>query len=477
MAFLPGFQHDVFVSYAHADNTQRFAQEPKWVDDLHEVIKQELPKRLGARQFSIWMDHALRGNQQVDPTIRLAVQQSAVLLCVLSPSYLSSAWCREESQLFQEALPAGAAAEALHRVLKVQLLPLREDQQEPAILRAVKGYEFYSLDRRNQARELYRANNEAYWEHALDLVIDAAELLKQMAPLHESAAPAEKRPTVYLAEVAADLHDVRLQLKRKLKQEGIGVLPDTPLPNTAELLPVIRKHLQAAGLAVHLVGAAFGERAFGEEHSLVQAQYRCARELARQRIVWTPDLPARSLSDRRQRDFLELLEDEDGIDLQRGVGLESLVDAIVKKVGGVPPPPPPVTPQLDIACQEADSDEAHAIKNYACHSKFDVNVAVDNDAPQFSRRFQQVLKRSDALLILYGKAAPAWVAERAGQAREAVRKRTRAGRRPLVALVYDGPPAQKGELPFSYQDVPIVTSREQIAQDAVLASIKTRLRI
>ena len=83
--------------------------------------------------------------------------------------------------------------------------------------------------------------------------------------------------------------------------------------------------------------------------------------------------------------------------------------------------------------------------------------------------------RSDALLILYGKASPAWVAERADQARGAVRKRTRAGKGPFVALVYDGPPPNKADLPFGYQEVAVVTSRDQLARDDIISTIKNHL--
>jgi hypothetical protein len=107
MAFTPGFDHDLFVSYAHLDNDPMGVEvegwvrpSDGWVDALVKKVQSELSKRLGSGQVRAYMDPQLDGNRPITPELLSAVRRSAMLMVILSPGYLHSEWCKRERHAF-----------------------------------------------------------------------------------------------------------------------------------------------------------------------------------------------------------------------------------------------------------------------------------------------------------------------------------------------------------------------------------------
>jgi len=86
MTYVPGYDHDVFVSYAHLDNQG----EPAWVTNLVRHLETEVKQRLGTKDLRIWIDHNLDGNHPLTPDIMQAIRRSATILPIVSPSYIES---------------------------------------------------------------------------------------------------------------------------------------------------------------------------------------------------------------------------------------------------------------------------------------------------------------------------------------------------------------------------------------------------
>lgn len=103
MAYVPSFEHDVFISYAHADNVGGRVREFR--DDL----VRQLTIALGSRAFHrpkewVFLDETgLQAGDRVDPRLERAAQRSAVMVALLSPSYLQSPWCISECERHAEA--------------------------------------------------------------------------------------------------------------------------------------------------------------------------------------------------------------------------------------------------------------------------------------------------------------------------------------------------------------------------------------
>lgn len=106
MPYVPGCQYDLFISYACENNRD------SWVEQFEKALGQELAELLG-RQFSpkesIYFDRRdIEVCQSVPETLTRASRDSAILVPILSPGYLTSQWCDRERTDFFSGLPHGA---------------------------------------------------------------------------------------------------------------------------------------------------------------------------------------------------------------------------------------------------------------------------------------------------------------------------------------------------------------------------------
>jgi len=103
MAFVPGYQHDVFISYAHEDDRE-------WVNRLIARLEPAIKQRLGVKP-SIWIDdEKLRASRDFSNEIPESVRSSAAFLLLPSPTYVRSRYCVEvECKVFAETYPARRA--------------------------------------------------------------------------------------------------------------------------------------------------------------------------------------------------------------------------------------------------------------------------------------------------------------------------------------------------------------------------------
>ena len=103
MAYVPSFEHDVFISYAHADNQDRR------VTAFRDGLVQRLTSFLGSRAFHkpeewVFFDQTgLRTGDEFSPKLERAARRSAVMISLLSNSYLQANWCIQEMEWFEEA--------------------------------------------------------------------------------------------------------------------------------------------------------------------------------------------------------------------------------------------------------------------------------------------------------------------------------------------------------------------------------------
>ena len=85
MAYVPGFEHDIFISYAHVDNASD--NEDGWVTRLHASLLKLIPQKIGrAENFSIWRDPKLGGNDDFIESIDAAFRRSAITRAISSRS-------------------------------------------------------------------------------------------------------------------------------------------------------------------------------------------------------------------------------------------------------------------------------------------------------------------------------------------------------------------------------------------------------
>lgn len=230
MAFVPGYKHDIFVSYAHVDDNPIVGTDKGWVTYLVENLQFLLSASLGHTDaYSLWMDRYLLGNEPFTETIQSNVRQSATLLIVLSPGYLQSEWCRREENAFLEGLRSRMHEEGT--IFVIEMEPV-DRKSLPAIFadelgQPLLGYRFWDEHCSGVPTTLGlpvpAPKDEQYFKMLHELARDIVAALKALA---ESITPEEPEEPQIAARKAEEVTpdyidlpaDVRQKLDEKLKK-------------------------------------------------------------------------------------------------------------------------------------------------------------------------------------------------------------------------------------------------------------------
>lgn len=142
-AYVPNYQHDIFVSYAHVDNEPLAGSDKGWVTTLITELKKLLSQKLGrVDAYSLWMDYRLTGNRPVTPDIDEQVKSTASFVLILSPGYLASQWCVLEYTTFLQQIGANSWRIFLIEKDFIERDSIERDNKLPG-LRELRGYPFW----------------------------------------------------------------------------------------------------------------------------------------------------------------------------------------------------------------------------------------------------------------------------------------------------------------------------------------------
>ena len=455
--FVPGFSHDLFVSYAHVDNTPVLGAEQGWVTTLVQDLQNLLAQQLGRQDnFSIWWDeYDLRGDYEITPEIRAGVQRSATLLLVLSPGYLSSTWCQREMELFLQELEA----EAQRRVFVVRRQPLAADQTPEALI-DFKGYQFWYRNERKRIRRLHidapEPHKTDYTELVEDLADDISQRLQAMARKAE-VVPPEPKATVYLAEVTDDLEPRREQIRRYLESELFEVLPARRHLEGQAFQQELAEALDRCDLFVQLLGEFPGKRPPDIPQGYARLQWERAQALDIPILQWrAPDLAVDTVESTKQRELLET-------ETVCAEPLSTFKETIVATA--IPPEPPSPTPVAGgapfvfINAERRDRDLAETIRDKVGErtiATLPLNVGA---AAEMRKDLEQKLQECDALIVVYGEGPVGWVDKQLLHY-DRVRPNRKQNFRALA--VYDGPPEEKPEIPTRMPGLEILSCRQGV---------------
>ncbi len=493
MAFIDGFGHDVFISYAHVDAPDPYHPE-SWMDRFDAALQIQLEQRLNKLAFSMWRDdRRLMPNFEFDEEIAQSIDSSAVLLVLLSPGYVDSPYCRMELERFVKTAKAsslGLKVDSGSRIFLVKLDELRPDQAQPPVLQTMDGVQLFERDKKNLPRRL--RDGDLYQEAVDRLAVQLATFLMQM----KQATPTRKvstRPvagltpgsggptTVFLGHATSDLEEQREQLAETLTQYGVTVLPDIDPAglDLDSLTDAIAKHCSAATISFHLTGRRHGEPLYGDElnPTLPVLDYEVAVDTADSRrksqaelgeldsnapasvIVWTPGEVIASLGevDDAQKQFLREIKRQKSASVEwLQQGMENLIDISFKRLG-VEREQPTTDAVSDsayvlVSCkpEAKHHNDFRKILDYLLDHGVDYEFDINSDVS-----FQEHASLYDGLLILYLESGETWVKARAREASQCIRRR-----KGLVAGIYDGPPPEKPEFGFESSTVPVYVGRD-----------------
>jgi hypothetical protein len=262
MAYVPGFNTDVFLSYAHGDD-------PIWIRAFEQALAKAVRERLG-HDIRVWQDtKQLRVGHDWQNEISTAIATTAAFLVVLSPSYRTSDWCSRELTRFlgSDGSPDAVKVGDLCRLLKIVKIPWENDDHQAFLPRQQHVKFFQKTDGPEEYVE-FAFSSDGFVRALQEISASIAALLRTMR---------RRLQKVYVASPADDVVDAWHRVRAQLNDDRYDVRPEGRL-NAGYDDKVLLRDIESAVLSVHLLGPAYD--AFCEH------QLQLAAEAGRRRLIW-----------------------------------------------------------------------------------------------------------------------------------------------------------------------------------------------
>jgi hypothetical protein len=448
MAVVPGFEYDMFISYAHLDNVPAEGHQRGWVDTLVKELVREVRQRLGRKEFTYWMDYQIDENRPLSDEIVSSVRKSATLLVVMSPTYLNSTWCQRERNNFFQAISGRVERGDIFVVVQ---LPV-DHEQFPAEFGNPKGFHFWIDDPMTHIPRTLDIGEgagsdlaEKYAARMVELSEKIAKHIKsrldpEQATLIQKAM--ESAPCAYVARTSEDLEDREEELKAYLGQMGVRVLPETRYPpNASDFEEKMLADIARCKVYVQLLSEFRGRKVdFAPGHRYPTYQHEIAARSGKPMLLWRDR--GLDISTVKDADHLALLEKA------RACGIEEFKRAVVDEARSALPAPrrKPTKVMVFVDADATDRELARKVgKSLQNLTDVEVYYPLTSGTPEEVRTdFEDTLRSCDGVLLIYGQTSARWIRYQLQQSRKVIAQRDR----PLNALaVFQGPPPDdKGDL-------------------------------
>jgi hypothetical protein len=455
------YEKDLFISYAHLDNQPLTPEQQGWVSQFHKSLEQALAYCMG-HKAAIWRDQKLSGNDIFANEIVEQLAKVAILVSVLSPSYVESEWCRKEVEEFCKAAEQNGKIVVGNkpRIIKVIKRPPKSQEHLPPFMRDVLGYDFY-VYKDDSPLELDPSWGpdlaQQYTRKIVKLADDIAQLIERLHGTTSCATPVSTpKPAVYLGQCSHDRKEDREHLLSDLKCHGYLVFPDTPLPVEDEqrFVTDVSRLLTRCSLSIHLVGSTYGAIPDGPRQKSVivlENELAVARSKAGKlrRIIWLPE--GTQPRGQEQQQFIEALgrdpEVQYGADLI-SAGLEDLKGAIhstLRKLGESQLQPERQArlergqKLVHVIYDKNDREASRSLRRWLMDKGFEVkNPVFVGDAATVRQANEETLAQCNAAILFYGVGDEAWKRTIEIDLRKANGHR---GGTPLLSFTYISGPA------------------------------------
>jgi TIR domain len=460
--------HDIFISYAHADDQPRMDQSEGWVTTLVRHLNNGLARRVGRDDaISVWFDHDPSGatRRLLDETAEI-IRNSAIFVAITSPAYLASAFCRNETEVFVRNLVDSGS----NRMFAVEMAPVEAAAAPLHALARRHAYRFWYVDTQGAARRLEHRKSNAdqiqYFRLLEDLTRDIYEQLKRISFLvagsrqAAAAAPtrAEAKAVVFLAETTDDLAYRRDELRRFLTDYGVLVLPEgDPAPDRASFEAMLATDLPRSQLFIQLLGPFPGKRPAEVPDGYSWLQYEAARQRELPILQWrSPETDPAQCEWLRHRELLEL-------PTVQATSLESFKAAVAATLKPPPlaaaPRPAGERPLVFLNTEPRHRTIAAEIRT-ALANRADLAEPLFEGPPEEVRLdLEQNLLDCDAMVMLYAD-NPGWARAQLRQFRKLAPRRERPVR---AIVVVDLPPSTKPDLGVHLPEMVMIDCRHGIA--------------
>lgn len=392
MAYVPGYRHDLFVSYAHGDDRA-------WVARFVDRLEVTLTQRLGFKP-SVWIDETdLRASRDFSREIPDSLRTSAVFLFLASPTYIRSDYCvNEECRTFRASierrhLELGADFANDLFALRCLLLPV-DDNEHWSLFRGLTDIVFCD-------ESGTMAIGSADFEVAFRRVVgEAVGLLKRMRNRSTAVFVYPRTPT-------GDVREAHAMLVAELSDNSFRILPDRNVN--------LDEQLRGAALSVFLLGAEYDEGA--------KPLTDIAHETGKPWVVWSS--PAAEERPTPKQSGLCLLLEQRESARKTYLNADKPPGKLKEEILGLLRPDPRALPEgngkprVYLVYNARDRTDMRNAGLISIHFDKDVHFELPNDPTMHAKR----LSGCDGVLLVWGNTDEAWCAQEFAEMVQSPRER------------------------------------------------------
>jgi TIR domain len=438
----------IFISYARVDNAPPpDAPDLKgFVTVLHEQLRYQLD-RFGPRA-QIWRDEQIDDGDQFEPLIEKALEESGLLLVVLSRNWLFSDWCKRELKSFEERRSKDDQLRIRRRIVVAAVHDI-DPNHRPVILQGQASYKFFALDGGMKLeREFYdRGKFDAryheqikrlgayLWRRANEIAAEDKEpsIVGEVKPpdvLDELPSAKSNGRMVYLAKPATDMLAAYGRVVAELKGRGYVVVPPTDerIPDKTAIA-FLDSALEKAEVAIHLLGE---DEGYSPEKFAPIAKLQLAQTATRvssdhegrsfRRLIWAPKIleGEEGATSKFERDPLAVLskfspqlpsDKVEGDNLTKFVAfLLQYLDRTAPQVDSFLPVDDQENIRIYVYHRAEDTDYAVKLaRSLAQHNVEPMFPAFEGDAADLKQWHRQNLLDCDSVVLCWAAAPEVWV--------------------------------------------------------------------
>lgn len=422
MAFVPGFEHDIFISYAHTNNPG--GEENGRVTRLHALLVERL-RELTDGQLNIWRDTGLARNELFDETLKRRIESSALFLAINSTAYQKSKYCQQEIEWFDRRSREdgyGLGVSSLHRILNVLLSDIPHTQW-PAAFQGATKFDFF-IKVEGDPIALPAEPDSPQFKKEFDVLLrnlartlqefkKVAEIKQQQATATPPANP--EQFTVFLADMSEDLRrTIRKRLLAEFPQNGLNLTDAVPPPMEAASHDAKTiQEIERAHLSLHLFDGSPGRDIEDlSDQFYTHRQVELGKQHARQQWIWLPnEIKYDAINYAPHRNFLRDLENaERDAASYRFIRQPLTPDSVVREVvayrdrylAELAAQRQPLTALLDAHFQDLSGALA-SLKPRLELRQVDLEINYGEDEPRKNiEKLVQKLKSTSRLLMVFG---------------------------------------------------------------------------
>jgi hypothetical protein len=240
MAYVPGFNNDLFVSYSHGDDRA-------WIRNFYETLKPALKDRLGVAP-NVWIDESTLGrSEDFRREIPEELKTSALFLFLVSPQYLQSAYgvdveCKEFASTITQKRARFNTAEFRNQLFAFRAPIVRiENNEHWKLIEGLTDYTFYD----DGGFPIPLVRSGSFETEFRRLVRDISALLRRMRNLSTPV-------FLYPRDPGPDIAEAHRMLTQELQDSEYRIAPDN--------LVAIEQKMHESALSVFLVGGTYDQR-------------------------------------------------------------------------------------------------------------------------------------------------------------------------------------------------------------------------